>query len=48
LENDPALQPAELHDLAAELSAVLEFASEIQQLLLDLLTTPAPTSIRVT
>jgi hypothetical protein len=48
LEDDPMLQPAELHDLAAELSEVLEFATEIQQLLLDLLTTPAPTSIRIT
>jgi hypothetical protein len=48
LEEDPALEPAELHDLAAELSAVLDFATEIQQLLLDLLTTPAPTSLRIT
>jgi hypothetical protein len=48
LEEDPGLQPDELHDLAAELSAVLDFASEIQQLLLDLLTTPAPSSIRIT
>lgn len=48
LEEDPGLQPDELHDLAAELSAVLEFATEIQQLLLELLTTPVPTSIRIT
>jgi hypothetical protein len=47
LEGDPALQPAELHDLAAQLSAVLEFAIEMQRLLVDELTTPAPSSIRV-
>jgi hypothetical protein len=48
LEEDPTLEPADLHHLAAELSAVLDFAAEIQQLLLELLTTPVPTSIRIT
>jgi hypothetical protein len=38
---DSALDPAELHDLAYELSAVLDFAVQIQQLLLAELMTPA-------
>jgi hypothetical protein len=46
LGGDPALEPAELHDLAAQISAVLDFASEIQRLVLDQLTTPPPTPIR--
>ncbi|MFL5401480.1 MAG: hypothetical protein ACJ8BF_01535 [Gemmatimonadales bacterium] len=48
LGEDPALNPAELQNLAAQLSAVLEFASEIQQEVLDRLTTPPPTPIRAT
>ena len=48
LEADPALHPAELHNLAAELSSVLDFASEIQQLLLAELTVPPPTLVRIT
>jgi hypothetical protein len=48
LGEDPATDPAEVHDLASQLSAVLEFAAEIQQLVLDQLTTPVPTPIRVT
>lgn len=47
LGGDPALEPAELHDLADELSAVLDFASEIQRLLLTQLTTPRPTAARL-
>jgi hypothetical protein len=48
LGENPALQPAELHELAAQLSAVLDFAAEIQQMVLDQLTTPLPTPIRLT
>lgn len=48
LGGDPALQPAELHDLASQLSVVLDFAAEIQQLVLDQLSTPIPTPIRIT
>jgi hypothetical protein len=44
---DPMLEPAELHDLAAELSAVLEFAAEIQRLVLDQLTGSVPTPFRI-
>jgi hypothetical protein len=47
LSGDPTLQPAELHDLAAQLSAVLDFASEIQQMVLHQLTTPIATPIRI-
>jgi hypothetical protein len=47
LGGDPALQPGELQDLAAQLSAVLEFAAEIQRLVLDQLTAPLATPIRV-
>jgi hypothetical protein len=43
---DPALDPSELHDLADELSAVLDFAAQIQQLVLDeLMPTPTPTRL---
>jgi hypothetical protein len=45
---DPTLDPSELHDLAYELSAVLDFALQIQQLLLTELITPAPTPTRLT
>jgi len=38
--------PAELHDLAFQLSAVLDFAEEIQRMVLDQLTLPVDTSIR--
>lgn len=48
LGGDPALDPADLHQLAEELSAVLDFAAEIQQMLLDQLTTPVETPIRLT
>jgi hypothetical protein len=46
LGGDPAGTPAELEDLAAQLSAVLDFAAEIQRQVLDRLTIPAPTPIR--
>lgn len=46
LGGDPALEPAELHDLAAQISAVLDFAAEIQRLVLSQLTTPVPTPVR--
>jgi hypothetical protein len=44
---DPSLDPAELQNLAFQLSVVLDFASEIQRMLLDELTTPAPTALRL-
>ena len=44
---DPSLHPSELHDLAYQLSVVLDFASEIQRMLLDELTTPVPTPLRL-
>jgi hypothetical protein len=44
---DPGLEPAELHDLADQLSAVLDFAAEIQQLAVIQLTTPIATPIRI-
>ena len=47
LGGDPALHPAELHDLAAQLSAVLDFAAEIQRMVLDQLLTPIPTALRL-
>lgn len=48
LGGDPALEPAELHDLVAELSAVLDFAVEIQSMLLTELTGPPPTPTPIT
>jgi hypothetical protein len=47
LGEDPALEPAELRQLADELSAVLDFAAEVQQMVLEQLTTPIPTPIRL-
>jgi hypothetical protein len=47
LGGDPTLNPAELRDLADQLSAVLDFAAEIQQRVLEELTTPPPTPIRL-
>jgi hypothetical protein len=47
LRGDPLVQPAELHELATELSAVLDFATEIQQMILDELYTPPPSPIRI-
>jgi hypothetical protein len=48
LGTDPALDPSELHDLAFQLSVVLDFASEIQRMLLTELITPVATPLRVT
>jgi hypothetical protein len=48
LGQDPAVDPAELHDLASQLSAVLDFAAELQRLVLEELSAPVPTAIRVT
>jgi len=48
LGDDPSSGPEEVHDLADQLSAVLDLAAEMQKLILDELTTPAPTSIRIT
>jgi hypothetical protein len=47
LGGDPAMEPAELRDLATQLSAVLEFAAEIQRLILTELTTPVLTPARL-
>jgi hypothetical protein len=47
LGGDPSLHPAELHELADQLSAVLDFAAEIQRMVLNQLTTPATTPIRI-
>lgn len=48
LGRDPALDPSELHDLVSQLSAVLDFATEMQRLVSTRLTTPSPTPIRTT
>jgi hypothetical protein len=48
LGGDPALQPAELHQLATELAAVVDFATEIQRMIMTELTAPATTPIRIT
>jgi hypothetical protein len=48
LGGDPAIQPSELREFVAQLSAVLDFAAEIQSLLLDELSAPIPSSIRIT
>ena len=47
LGGDPTVEPAELNDLVGELSAVLEFAAEIQRLVVGELTTPLPTGMRI-
>jgi hypothetical protein len=47
LGGDPSLEPTELHQLVEELSAVLDFAAELQQMVLERLTTPIPTPIRL-
>ena len=44
---DPSIDPAELHDLAFQLSVVLDFAAQIQRLALIELITPPPTPIRL-
>ena len=48
LGSDPALQPAELHDLAEQLSSVLDMATELQRMVLEELTTPPETPLRIT
>jgi hypothetical protein len=48
LGGDPTLQPAELHHLADELSAVVDLAAEMQRQIMSQLTAPIPTTIRVT
>jgi hypothetical protein len=45
---DPTMDPLDLHELVGELSAVLELAAEMQRQILEELTTPPPTSIRIT
>ena len=47
LGGDPTIDPSELHDLAFELSVVLDFAAQIQRLVLTELITPPPTPIRL-
>ncbi len=44
---DPTLDPSELHELAFQLSAVLDFAAQLQQMVLDQLITPVSTPVRV-
>jgi hypothetical protein len=44
---DPALDPSELHDLAYQLSVVLDVAAQIQRMALSQLITPAPTPSRL-
>lgn len=45
---DPSIDPSELHDLAFQLSVVLEVAAQIQRLALTELITPPPTPVRLT
>ena len=45
---DPAMDPSELHDLAYELSVVLDFAAQIQQMLLNQLIVPPQVPTRLT
>lgn len=45
---DPTLDPSELHDLAYQLSVVLNFAAQIQRMVMAELMTPVPTPIRLT
>lgn len=47
LGKDPMMEPFELHQLVGELSAVLELAVEMQRQILNQLTAPAPTTIRI-
>lgn len=47
LGGDPGMEPFELHALVEELSAVLELAAEMQRQILNQLSTPVPTSIRI-
>jgi hypothetical protein len=47
LGSDQALDPSELRDVVFQLSAVLDFASEIQRRILDELTAPISTPIRL-
>jgi hypothetical protein len=47
LGGDPGMEPFELHRLVEELSAVLELAAEMQRQILTELSTPIPTSIRI-
>jgi hypothetical protein len=47
LGGNPAPEPAELRELADQLSAVLDFAAEVQQMVLEQLTTPTATPIRL-
>lgn len=47
LGDDPSLQPSELQDFVAQLSAVLDFAAELQRMILTELSAPIETSIRL-
>ena len=48
LGSDPTAHPSEVYDLASQLSVVLDFAAEIQRMVLTELTTPVPTAVRIT
>jgi hypothetical protein len=43
---DPSIDPSELHDVAYQLSVVLDIAAQIQRLALTELITPPETPIR--
>lgn len=47
LGTDPALDPAELRNVVSQLSAVLDFATQIQRRILEELTTPVSTPTRL-
>jgi hypothetical protein len=47
LGGDPTLQPAELHEIAEQLSVVLDVAAELQRMVLEQLTEPTDTPIRI-
>ena len=47
LGGDPSIDPSELHDLAFELSVVLDFAAQIQRLVLNQLIARPETPIRM-
>ena len=48
LGGDPALQPEELQELVVQLTAVLEFAAEVQAMVMSELNPPIETPIRIT
>jgi hypothetical protein len=47
LAGDPALEPSSLHAVALQLAAVLDFAAEIRLMIIQELTAPLPTMVRL-